>query len=135
MPKQQPKQKILIVDDNELVLTMARDFLEEAGFDVVTASDGVQANNYIFSKKRKPDLMIFDVMLPSMNGDQKVKLLRGKDMGKQIPMLLISAKDEAELTQLAAQAGADGFILKPFTQEGIVASVRNTLSAALASHH
>lgn len=120
------KQKILIVDDNELVLTMARDALEQAGFEVVTAIDGIEANNFIFSKN-KPDLMIFDVMLPMLNGDQKVKLLREKEMGKEIPILLISAKEEDELRHLTKQAGADGFIHKPFTQEGIVSTVRKAL--------
>lgn len=123
------KQRILIVDDNELVLTMARDALEEAGYEVQTAMDGVQANNYIFSKKR-PDLMLFDVMLPMLNGDRKVKLLKEKEMGKQVPILLMSAKEERELARLASDAGADGFIAKPFTQQGLVASIRSALTSA-----
>ena len=121
------KQKILIVDDSELVLELARDALEEAGYEVFTASKGVEANNYIFSDN-KPDLIIFDVMLPVLDGDKKAKFLREKEMGKHIPILLISSKSEEELTRLSAEAGVDGFIHKPFASAEIVASVRKFLA-------
>ncbi|MCM2357864.1 MAG: response regulator [Geobacteraceae bacterium] len=121
------KQKILIVDDSELVLELGRDALEEAGYEVFTASNGVEANNYIFSGN-KLDLIIFDVMLPVLDGDKKAKFLREKDIGKHIPILLISTKSEEELTRLSAEAGVDGFIHKPFTNVGIVASVRQFLA-------
>jgi len=121
------KQKILVVDDSELVLAMARDALEEAGFEVLTATNGIEANSFIFSKNR-PDLIILDVMLPMLDGNKKAKLLREKEFSKQIPILLISSKSEEELTRLVAEAGVDGFIRKPFTNAGIVASVRDFLA-------
>ena len=123
------KQKILIVDDSELVLAMARDALEESGYEVFTATNGIEANSYIFSKNR-PDLIILDVMLPMLDGNKKAKLLREKEFSKQIPILLISSKSEEELTRLTAEAGVDGFIRKPFTNAGIVASVREFLAKA-----
>lgn len=125
------KPKILIVDDSELVLAMARDALEEAGYEVFTATNGIEANSYIFSKNR-PDLIILDVMLPMLDGNKKAKLLREKEFSKQIPILLISSKSEEELTRLVAEAGVDGFIRKPFTNAVIVASVREFL--AKSSH-
>lgn len=121
------KKKILIVDDSELVLTMARDALEEAGYEVFSATNGIEANSYIFSKNR-PDLIILDVMLPMLDGNKKAKLLREKEFSKQIPILLISSKSEEELVRLTAEAGVDGFIRKPFTNAGIVASVREFLA-------
>lgn len=121
------KQKILIVDDSELVLAMARDALEEAGYEVFTATNGIEANSYIFSKN-KPDLIILDVMLPMLDGNKKAKLLREKEFSRQIPILLISSKSEEELVRLTAEAGVDGFLRKPFTNAGIVASVREFLA-------
>lgn len=121
------KKKILIVDDSELVLTMARDALEEAGYEVFSATNGIEANSYIFSKNR-PDLIILDVMLPMLDGNKKAKLLREKEFSRQIPILLISSKSEEELVRLTAEAGVDGFIRKPFTNAGIVASVREFLA-------
>jgi two-component system, OmpR family, alkaline phosphatase synthesis response regulator PhoP len=121
------KQKILIVDDSELVLAMARDALEEAGYEVCTATNGIEANSFIFSKNR-PDLIILDVMLPMLDGNKKAKLLKEKEFSKQIPILLISSKSEEDLTRLTAEAGVDGFIRKPFTNAGIVASVKEFLT-------
>ena len=120
------KQKILIVDDSELVLAMARDALEEAGYEVLTATNGIEANSFIFSKN-KPDLIILDVMLPMLDGNKKAKLLREKEFSKQIPILLISSKSDDELTRLTAEAGVDGYIRKPFTSKGIVGKVQEYL--------
>jgi len=120
------KQRILIVDDSELVLVMARDALEEAGYEVFTATNGIEANSYIFSVK-KPDLIILDVMLPMLDGNKKAKLLREKEYSRAIPILLLSSKSEDELRHLTAESGADGFIRKPFTSSGIVESVREYL--------
>ena len=121
------KQKILIVDDSELTLTLAREALEEEGYEVFTASNGVEANNYIFSRNRL-DLIIFDVMLPMLDGDKKAKLLKEKEIYKDVPILLISTKNSEELQKLAAETGVDGFIHKPFTNAGIVARVREVLA-------
>jgi len=120
------KKKVLIVDDSDLVLEMARDALEEAGYAVFTASDGVEANDYIFSRN-KLDLIIFDIMLPFLDGDKKAKLLREKEVGRQIPIVFMSSKSPEELTRLTAEAGVNGFISKPFTATEIVASVREFL--------
>jgi two-component system alkaline phosphatase synthesis response regulator PhoP len=123
------KQKILIVDDSELVLAMARDALEDSGYDVFTATNGIEANSYIFSKN-KPDLIILDVMLPMLDGNKKAKLLREKEFSRKIPILLISSKSEEELKRMTIEAGVDGYIRKPFTNSGIVARVREFLAKA-----
>lgn len=121
------KQKILIVDDSKLVLTQARDALGEAGYEVLTASNGIEANGFIFSK-HQPDLIILDVMLPMLAGDQKARLLKEKECSRHIPILLISSKSEEELMRLAVEAGVNGFIQKPFTSAEIVTSVQETLA-------
>ena len=120
------KQRILIVDDSELVLVMARDALEEAGYEVFTATNGIEANSYIFSVN-KPDLIILDVMLPMLDGNKKAKLLREKEFSREIPIVLLSSKSEDELRRLTVDAGADGFIRKPFTSAGLVERVREYL--------
>ena len=120
------KQRILIVDDSELVLAMARDALEDAGYEVFCATNGIEANSYIFSPE-KPDLIILDVMLPMLDGNKKAKLLREKEFSREIPILLLSSKSEEELRHMVTESGADGFIRKPFTSDGIVARVRDIL--------
>ena len=121
------KQKVLIVDDSELVLAMARDALEEAGYEVFTTTNGIEANSVIFSPN-KPDLIILDVMLPMLDGNKKAKLLREKEFSRRIPIVLLSSKSEEELRFLAAEAGADGYIRKPFTDEGLVTKVKEFLA-------
>lgn len=121
------QQRILIVDDSELVLSMAEDALTEAGYAVFCASNGLEANSYIFSADR-PDLIIMDVMLPMLDGNKKVKLLKEKGFISNIPILLLSSKTDEELRRLAVESGADGYLRKPFSPEEIVAAVKKFLS-------
>lgn len=120
------KRLILIIDDSELVLEMARDPLEAAGFTVVTATNSMQANKVIFSQN-KPDLIILDVMMPLLDGTEKARLLKEWDLSRDIPILLMSSKPESELQQLVLKAKANGYIHKPFTSDSIVSEVRRTL--------
>lgn len=121
------KQKILIVDDSELVLAMAKDALQGAGYEVFTATNGIEANSFIFSTSNRPDLIILDIMMPLLDGNKKAKLLKEKDFSKDIPIMFISSKTEDELAKLVAESGADGYICKPFTNNAIVNSVRKVL--------
>lgn len=121
------KKRILLVDDSELVLAMAKDALEVAGFEVFTSTNGIEANAFIFSRN-KPDLIILDVMLPMLDGNKKAKLLREKDYSRHIPILLLSSKPEEEMRRLTAEAEADGFIRKPFSPSELVTTVRKYLA-------
>jgi CheY-like chemotaxis protein len=120
------KQKILVVDDSEIVLSMARDALEGAGFSVSTAMIAREIDSYLFGDKR-PDLIILDVMLPMLDGDRKAKMLKDNPLTREIPILLISSKPLDELRFLVKQSGADGYIRKPFTNQEIVKKVQETL--------
>ncbi|WP_136512990.1 response regulator [Geomonas edaphica] len=120
-------EKILIIDDSELVLAMAKDALEQAGYLVLTATNGIEANRYIFSKER-PDLIIMDIMMPMLDGNKKAKLLKENEVSRDIPILLLSSKSEAEMRALMAEAGANGYILKPFTAAQITDTVRGCLA-------
>ncbi|TSK08217.1 MAG: response regulator [Geobacter sp.] len=122
-------EKILIIDDSELVLAMAKDALEQAGYLVLTATNGIEANRFIFSKER-PDLIIMDIMMPMLDGNKKAKLLKENEVSRDIPILLLSSKSEAEMRTLMAEAGANGYILKPFTAAQITETVRSCLTRA-----
>jgi DNA-binding response OmpR family regulator len=120
-------KKVLIIDDSELVLAMASDALTSNGFEVFTAKNGIEANSYIFSSTNRPDVIILDIMMPLLDGNKKAKLLKEKEFSRDIPIIFISSKSEDELKKLAAEAGADGYICKPFTSLEIVNSVKKAL--------
>ncbi len=126
------KMRALVVDDSEIVLTMAREALEEGGFEVVTALSAMEADKYIFSRE-KPDIIILDVMLPVLDGDKKAKTLKENGLTRNIPILLLSSKPEDELRYLVSESGADGFIRKPFASGQMIAKVRDTIRQKLAS--
>lgn len=120
-------KRILVIDDSELVLAMARDALQSAGYEVFTATNGIEANSYIFSSSNRPDLIIIDIMMPLLDGNKKAKILKEKEHSRDIPIMFISSKSEDELARLVADAGADGYICKPFSSQSIVNSVRKIL--------
>ncbi len=120
-------QKILIIDDSELVLVMAKDALQGAGYEVFTAANGIEANSYIFSTTNRPDLIIMDIMMPLLDGNKKAKILKQQTHSQDIPIMFISSKPEEELVTLVAESGADGYICKPFSPQGIVSSVKAVL--------
>lgn len=106
--------RVLVVDDSEIVLEMAREALNAKGYKVVTAVSARDADVFIYGDCR-PDVIIIDVMMPSLDGDVKTKMLKDDPATKGIPVLLLSSKSEEELARLSSESGADGYIRKPFT--------------------
>lgn len=119
-------KRIVIIDDCRLTLAIARDMLENAGFNVLTAESGIEANAHIFGISR-PDLLLIDVELPILRGDRKVRLLKGSKSSRDIPVILMSHKPPEELEKLARDAGAEGWIAKPLRPEALVALIRRFL--------
>ncbi|MBI4436364.1 MAG: response regulator [Candidatus Omnitrophica bacterium] len=118
---EESKKKILVVDDEPDILTLITARLEQKGYQVLVAADGLEGLDA--AEKEKPDLILVDVSMPRMNGFQMVQLLRMEDTLKEIPIIVITAsrqKDEAAWRQ---QAGVDQFILKPFEAEELLAKV------------
>lgn len=119
---------VLVIDDDRLVLSMAKDFLSEAGFKVSTAECGVYSNHIIYGKT-PPDLILMDVMLPLMSGVKKTQILKQREKSQHIPIVLISSKNEQELESLTAEANADDYLPKPFTANSLVGKTKQVLAA------
>jgi DNA-binding response OmpR family regulator len=117
---------IVVIDDDNLILTLAADFLSDAGFQVST-SDSPLFSNHIIYGTSPPDLILIDFMMPLMNGGHKIKTLKSKSASRDIPVILMSSVAPAELQLLAAEAGADGFLCKPFSATQLVQAVRKFL--------
>jgi len=116
-------KRILIIDDEKVSLAVTGDMLREAGFEVETADSALAANAHIYGPAQ-PDVILMDVMMPFLDGDKKVELLRKREASKNIPVILISAKPEGELEAIARKSGADGFLTKPLDKSDLVAMIR-----------
>ena len=116
-------KRVLIVDDDPVSLEMTKDMLLEAGYEVDTADSALAANSHIYGAN-KPDVILMDVMMPFLDGDRKVDLLRKREASKNIPVILISAKPRDELQAIARNSGANGFLSKPLEKADLVAEVR-----------
>lgn len=121
-------KRVVVIDDSKLVLAVAADALEGAGYEVITSDSGIEANQFIYSSRR-PDLILIDVMMPMLNGDRKVRLLKERESSRHIPVLLMSTKPSDELEALVKSSGADGYIQKPFNEAGLVSQVQRFIPA------
>ncbi len=117
--------KILIADDEPALLDTVRGYLEQAGFQVLTARNGRDA--WFIFRHEHPDLVILDVMMPEMDGWEVARLIR-KD--SQVPLLFLTARvdDIDQVTGL--EIGADEYLTKPFSPRVLVAHVRALLRRA-----
>jgi len=115
-------QLILVVDDEPKVARLARDYLEKNGFRVLTAGDGQSA--LTTARREKPDLVILDLMLPTIDGREVCRILRRES---DVPIIMLTALSE-EIDQVTGlEIGADDYITKPFSVRALVARVRALL--------
>ena len=122
-------QRILIVDDEESILTLLQYNLDQAGFETVTAEDGKTA--YDLAADDSFDLIVLDLMLPEMDGLEVCKSLR--QLKVSTPILMLTAKDDEFDKVLGLELGADDYLTKPFSPREVVARVRAILRRSTAS--
>ena len=118
------EKQILIIDDCKLTLAIARDILETAGYAVIVAESGIEANKYIYGGS-PPAVILIDVEMPLLRGDRKVRLLKAAPTSRDIPVILMSHKSESELQALCEASGADSYIPKPLPKDALLALVRS----------
>lgn len=114
--------KILVVDDEPKITRLTRDYLENAGFDVLTASDGQSA--LASARVDQPDLVVLDLGLPDINGLDVCRALR---RSSNVPIIMLTARDEESDKLVGLELGADDYITKPFSPKELVARVRAVL--------
>ncbi len=121
-----PNKMIVLVDDSQFELAVARDILEEAGYTVAAATSGIEANRYIYGTPR-PDLIIIDLLMPMLQGDRKIKLLKQNPTSRDIPVVLASSLAEEELKNAAKDSGADSYLVKPYRKDSLLRRVAQYL--------
>jgi len=120
-----PGKKILIVDDDDDVISIVASLLEFNGYQVVAVRDGDLAIHKVF--ENKPDLIILDVMMPLMNGFDVCRTLKvGNSTGK-IPIIILTARHTGNEMQQALDAKADCYIPKPFDNSDLLDKIKELL--------
>ena len=119
------KETILVVDDEPKITRLARDYLENSGFQVLTSGDGIQA--LAVARQEKPDLIVLDLMLPGMDGLDVCRTLRRES---DVPIIMLTARAEEADQLVGLELGADDYITKPFSPKALVARVRALLRRA-----
>lgn len=110
--------RILVVDDDERILNFLRTKISAAGYEVITASDGVEALER--AKTQAPDLVLLDVLMPQLDGIETLKELRSFS---SVPVIVLSAKGTDSDRIKGLKLGADDYIAKPFNPDELLARV------------
>ncbi|ASQ50396.1 response regulator transcription factor [Staphylococcus pseudintermedius] len=124
-------QRVLVVDDEQSIVTLLKYNLEQSGYVVEVAQDGEEALQK--EKETKPDLIVLDVMLPKKDGIEVCKTIRSDK--NQVPILMLTAKDDEFDRVLGLELGADDYMTKPFSPREVVARVKAILRRSSLVNH
>ena len=128
MSTQTKQYTILVVDDEPSIVDVLRYNLEKANFSVLVALDGEQALQ--LANARQPDLIVLDLMLPGIDGLEVCRSLRKED---NIPIIMLTARDEEIDRVVGLELGADDYVVKPFSTRELIARIKSVLRRAQAS--
>jgi DNA-binding response OmpR family regulator len=118
---------ILVVEDEPRIASLVRDYLEHAGFAVLTAGDG--AGGLALARARRPDAIVLDLGLPKVDG---LDVLRSLRTGSAVPIVVLTARGDETDRIIGLELGADDYVVKPFSPKELVARVRAVLRRAEA---
>src|SRR5258708_2190996 len=124
-----PKTSLLIIEDDDNISTAIEEYFSRAGYSVTSAPDGIAGIES--AVKNRPDVVVLDLMLPKMDGLAVCKELRQKH--PQMPILMLTAKDDVVDKVLGLEMGADDYITKPFTLLEVEARIKSVLRRARAA--
>lgn len=119
--------KVLAIDDSRTIRSLVQKVMEAAGFTCILADDGVQGVERFLADP--PDVVITDINMPNMDGYGVISSIRASDSNSNVPILVLSTESAAHLKARAREAGATGWIVKPFDDAAIVSVVRRVTGA------
>lgn len=123
--------KILVADDSPVIRTAVSVILDDAGYDVVTAEDGIETIQKFYSER--PDLLVLDIQMPNMTGYMAARLLKEDWSVAHVPILILTAHDSAEDRYWAEKSGADGYLTKETLGEDLLPAIKSaSVSKALS---
>ena len=120
------KQKVLIIEDDKDLVMFIKELLEIKGYDVDYCYDG--ANVITLVKRFKPDIILLDIMMPTVSGYKVAKTLKNNEETKFIPIIMVTAKSETTDKVRGINCGIDDYLMKPFDSQELLARIRSLLS-------
>ncbi len=122
IPERQMAETILVVDDEMRIIDLARMYLEQDGYRVVFATDGVKAHRMILDDE--PNLVVLDLMLPGMDGLEVCRLVRAES---DVPIIMLTARSDDIDKIVGLELGADDYLTKPFNPRELIARIKAIL--------
>lgn len=122
------RQKILVIDDDNVIRMLIRRILERHGFEAILATngkEGLESAAALF-----PDAILLDVNLPDLDGFQVCAKIRSQPATRQIPIILVTASDEPEARAHGLAQGANDYLIKPFNDKELIASLAKQLESS-----
>ncbi|MEN4761150.1 MULTISPECIES: response regulator [unclassified Chryseobacterium] len=116
--------KVMVCDDHQSILDVVQLMLESSGFEVITEVDSTKLISRI--KKSNPDILLLDLWMPSLSGEEILKLIRTDDEIVNLPVIVLSASANGD--DIAKDAGADSFVPKPFDMDDLIGKIRHLTS-------
>ncbi len=116
-PGAQATRRVLAADDSKAILSFYKAVAADMGIELITANDGQEAFDFLQGASNTIDLLVTDMNMPNMDGIELTRALRQQAQWTSLPILMATTESEKSQTDIAAQAGVNGFISKPFTKE------------------
>lgn len=118
--------RVLIVDDSPTEMHILSNMMEKLGHAVITADNGEEGVD--IAKTTKPDLILMDVVMPGLNGFQATRQLNRSPETKDIPVIIVSTKDQATDKMWGQRQGARGYVTKPVEEEELIEAINTIIS-------
>src|SRR5580765_6341503 len=129
----QKKRTAVIVEDDQILVTLLEHLLTRRGFDVQTAVDGRQAVEFVETLPDPPALVVLDVMLPYIDGFELLKKIRQHATWGNVPVIMLTAKSQEQNVVRALDDGANDYVVKPFRPNELLARIRRLIPDEIAA--
>jgi PleD family two-component response regulator len=123
-------KKVLVADDNQIILKLVRHILESDGHLVISAEDGLKALR--LAMQEKPDLIVTDYLMPKMDGIELTKKLKAQLGSRYIPIIMLTAKEDEGFQDKGMKAGADDYMTKPLNAREFLAKANRLMSRSVS---
>jgi CheY-like chemotaxis protein len=122
------RKKILLVDDSNTILMVERMMLMKGPYEIVTASDGQEAIAKALIEQ--PDLILMDVIMPKMDGFEAVRQIRSRPAIRDIPIIMVTTRSEAQNVENGFESGCNDYVVKPINGTELLSKLRSYLGEA-----